>query len=150
MREPRPSEAAVSLIDLIRKREPRELATAIPAIPATNRFNGPDAPGTVARIATVAVADAFVSEGLADTLEAFEERAAIHEFDAGMPRAEAERVAWCAVACRHYRRRPQHDPVGYCCGRSDLSPVYGDTHPLRHLPADLGESCETFEWEPMA
>lgn len=83
-----------------------------------------------------------------DTREAFEERAAIREFDGGQTRAEAERVAWCEVACRHYRRRPP-DGLGCCAGgRDDLPAVYGEGNPLRHVPADLGESCPRFEWEP--
>lgn len=34
-------------------------------------------------------------------LEHFNERAAIHEFDAGMLRERAERNAWWGVFCRH-------------------------------------------------
>jgi len=82
-----------------------------------------------------------------DTREAFEERAAIREFDGGQTRSEAERVAWCEVACRHYRRRPP-DGLGCCAGgRDDLIPVYGPGHPLRHVPDDLGDSCQLFEQE---
>ena len=82
-----------------------------------------------------------------DTREAFEERAAIREFDGGLTRAEAERVAWCEVACRHYRRRPP-DGLGYCAGgRDELPAVYGEGHPLRHLPADHGLNCSAFERE---
>ncbi len=81
-----------------------------------------------------------------DTREAFEERAAIREFDGGQKRAEAEHAARCEAACRHCRRR-QPTGQGYCCGRSDLPPVYGDSHPLRHLPADLGANCPRFEPE---
>ncbi|MCK8786743.1 hypothetical protein M0638_20435 [Roseomonas sp. NAR14] len=44
-------------------------------------------------------ARAEVSPGTlqADLRDAFEERAAILEFDAGLPRAEAERLAWVEV-----------------------------------------------------
>jgi len=42
------------LADLIRKRKPREVATAIPAIPATHEG---DKKGEIAKIATVAVAN---------------------------------------------------------------------------------------------
>ncbi len=41
--------------------------------------------------------------------------------------------------CIHLRRPGA--AYGYCSIREDLAPVYGDTHPLRHCPADGGESC---------
>jgi hypothetical protein len=34
-----------------------------------------------------------------DTREAYEERAAIMEYDGGLGRDEAERLAWCGTAC---------------------------------------------------
>ena len=54
---------------------------------ATSATPGPVSTQTVARVATVAVADATGA-----TLEAVAERAAIMEYDAGIPRAEAERL----------------------------------------------------------
>jgi len=91
----------MTLSALIRgKRKSSEVATAIPAIPATDAAaDGQERVRTVARIATVAVANSskrIVSprDTAADfDSEHFEERAAIYEFDAGFPRHEAERLA---------------------------------------------------------
>ena len=77
----------MTLAALIRKRDP--VATAIHAIPATTRVA---IPGTVARIATIAVANPTDENDLKRS-EAIEERAAIIEFDSGADRAEAERLA---------------------------------------------------------
>ena len=41
--------------------------------------------------------DAHAAEVLAAVRELFEERAAIMQFDGGLPRAEAERLAWTDV-----------------------------------------------------
>ena len=45
--------------------------------------------------------------------------------------------------CAHHRR----PGIGnrYCGGRPDLPLAYGPGHPLRRLPADLGDSCQSFE-----
>lgn len=44
--------------------------------------------------------------------------------------------------CRH-RRRPGLS-LGYCGGRDDLPPAYGDHHPLRKLPDDQGVNCDRY------
>lgn len=41
--------------------------------------------------------DAHAAEALATVRELFEERAAIMQYDGGLPRAEAERLAWIDV-----------------------------------------------------
>jgi hypothetical protein len=97
----------MTLSALIRKRGTGNLATAIPAIFATHgRGNG----ATVARIATVAVANpkeektappANVSSEDEIYREAIEERAGILEFEAGYPRDEAERLAELQVQGRN-------------------------------------------------
>ena len=46
--------------------------------------------------------------------------------------------------CRHRKRPGRADP-GYCSGRDDLPKAYGDHHPLRKLPADLGASCASYQ-----
>lgn len=83
----------MTLAALIRKRDP--VATAIHAIPATT---GVAIPGTVAKIATIAVANPSDEDGLKRS-EAIEERAAIIEFDGGTGRAEAERLALLEDQC---------------------------------------------------
>lgn len=98
----------MTLSALIRgKRNSCEVATAIPAISATDEQ---DRARTVARIAIVAVANRpeakpatpapIVDAGntAADfDREWYEERAAILEFDAGLPRHKAERLAYMEV-----------------------------------------------------
>ncbi|MDR3158742.1 MAG: hypothetical protein LBU11_06960 [Zoogloeaceae bacterium] len=44
--------------------------------------------------------------------------------------------------CEHLRKPGLSD--GYCAGREDLSPAYGENHPLRQRPEDGGASCR--EW----
>jgi len=92
----------VILSELIRgKRKSEEVATAIPAISAIPPTGEA---ATVARIATIAVANRMEAKPatLAPTvthfdLEWYEERAAILEFDAGFSRHEAERLAYLEV-----------------------------------------------------
>lgn len=93
----------MTLSALIRKRDTGNLATAIPAISATQP-KGEAA--TVARIATVAVANPkeektappakLGASGTAQPFdrEAWEERAAICEHDGGLSADDAEAVAW--------------------------------------------------------
>lgn len=76
------------LLALIRKGVLRQAATAIPATGATG--DGKKT-GSVARIATVAVANSPSQETY--DLEAFAERAAIMEFDGGLARHEVELLA---------------------------------------------------------
>lgn len=45
--------------------------------------------------------------------------------------------------CQHKTTR--FSSSGYCGGRADLAPVYGEGHPLRVLPADGGVSCARFK-----
>jgi hypothetical protein len=87
--------------------------------------------------------------------EAFEERAAILEYDGGMSREEAERMAVLnagavlCFACDHLRQPGCSD--GYCSAderKDDLPLAYGRGHPLRQLPDDLGESCPAFRLNP--
>jgi len=74
---------------LIRKGGLRQVATATSATGATEEGNKAR---TVARIATVAVASPQSPEPF--DCEAFEERAAIMEFDGGLTRGEAELLAF--------------------------------------------------------
>ncbi len=53
-----------------------------------------------------------------------------------------ESAARCCSTCRH-RRRPGLS-LGYCGGRDDLPPAYGDHHPLRKLPDDEGVTCPSY------
>ena len=57
--------------------------------------------------------------------------------------ALAARVIDSCKFCAHHRR----PGIGnrYCGGRPDLPLAYGPGHPLRRLPADLGDSCQSFE-----
>lgn len=48
------------------------------------------------------------------------------------------------TTCIH-RARPGRVDVGYCAGREDLPPAYGEHHPLRQLPAGRGAACEKWE-----
>ena len=52
-------------------------------------------------------------------------------------------VATGCKSCRH-RKRPGRSDPGYCSGRDDLPKAYGDHHPLRKLPADLGATCASY------
>ena len=88
----------MTLADLIRKKSSGQVAIAIPAIPVEQSKES--AGGTVATIATIAIANPREAKTkhseLADVQaarEAFEERAAIREFDGGFNRKEAERLA---------------------------------------------------------
>jgi len=47
--------------------------------------------------------------------------------------------------CCSYRTPGLTGPYGgYCGGRDDLPPAYGDSHPLRRLPDDGGHGCENY------
>ena len=88
------------LADLIRKKSSGQVATAIPAIPAIPVAQPKELAGTVATIATIAVANPREAKTKHSEFtdahaarEAFEERAAIREFDGGFNRKEAERLA---------------------------------------------------------
>jgi hypothetical protein len=50
----------------------------------------------------------------------------------------------CCLACTHYASPGMSE--GYCGGRDDLPPAYGERHPLRKLPEDNGAICE--KWAP--
>jgi hypothetical protein len=82
--------------------------------------------------------------------EYVEERAGILEFEAGYPRAQAERMAVLdtgAVLCRacaHFHKPGHSDGFCHEDARPDLPHAYDKEHPLRQLPADLGESCPAF------
>ena len=92
------------------------VATATIATVATH---GPLTPSTVAEVATVAVAEApernptiadpveldpLSPAGQVAAFERFGERAAILEYESGLPRAEAERRARREAACERYHR----------------------------------------------
>ena len=91
----------MTLADLIRKKASGQVATAIPAIPAIPVEQSKESAwGTVATIATIAVANPREAKTKHSEFtdahaarEAFEERAAIREFDGGFNRKEAERLA---------------------------------------------------------
>lgn len=58
----------------------------------------------------------------------------------------ADPSRWLTVGCatcRHLRRPGLSE--GYCGIRADLHPAYGNTHPLRQLPDDLGQTCMVWE-----
>ena len=87
----------MSLAALIRKGGLAKVATAIPAIPA---IPVEQSKGSAATVATIAIANPREAKTkhseLADVQaarEAFEERAAIREYDGGFNRKEAERLA---------------------------------------------------------
>jgi len=48
------------------------------------------------------------------------------------------------VSCQPLRK-PGRVDVGYCAGREDLPPAYGENHPLHKLPGDKGASCKVWE-----
>ena len=99
----------MTLSALIRKRETRRPATAIPATAATEEGRKV---GTVAGVATVAVATATNAKPEPASLalesinencaEFYEERAAIMEYDGGLSREDAEAAA--RDATEKYRR----------------------------------------------
>lgn len=67
----------------------------------------------------------------ADRLEAYEERAAIMEYDGGLSRQDAERKAGTCYYCRHWRGTKSGK--GYCC--------IGFAPPVAR---NANESCEQF------
>ena len=82
--------------------------------------------------------------GEAGTCYEWQERAAIIEYEAGETREAAEQaaVAQMCAECAHFARPGRSD--GYCgapARRDYLAPAYGEGHPLRKLPDDLGASC---------
>jgi len=68
---------------------------ATPATTATRRHHGPSC---VAGVAEVAARPSPNAATLAEARDAYEERAAIREFDRGQARAEAERAALAETA----------------------------------------------------
>jgi hypothetical protein len=60
-----------------------------------------------------------------------------------LPRLKPPAVHSCRT-CTHASRPGLVEIPGYCGGRTDLPPAYGEGHPLRKLPADLGASCATW------
>jgi hypothetical protein len=72
--------------------------------------------------------------------EAFEERAAIMEFEGGLPRAEAEAAAHQCVDCEHFgRRRTCLEPVA--AGLLTEAQGYGIAWP----PAGHADTCPVFD-----
>jgi hypothetical protein len=69
----------------------------------------------------------------ADWRAEYDERAAIYEFDGHQTRAEAERMAWNAVASRWYRECGERTPPNLCAGCGE--PISGVAHVLL-LPHD--------------
>lgn len=66
----------------------------------------------------------------------------IPERDIRKPTTSTMTTASCKT-CRH-RKRPGLS-AGYCSGRGDLPGAYGVHHPLRKLPADMGEGCASYQ-----
>ena len=54
----------------------------------------------------------------ADWRAFFDERAAIAEFDGGLPRHQAEARAFACCAAKWLNRNPMHSPAGRCLARS--------------------------------
>ena len=72
--------------------------------------------------------------------EAFEERAAIMEFDGGLPRAEAEAAARQCADCEHFgRRRTCLEPVA----AGLLTKAQG--HGIAWPPAGHADACPVFD-----
>lgn len=107
-------------------------------------------PGTAAMIDSLRAAfgagmiDAAIRAGI-DGQPTFWARENGHEV--GTPHVANERPASAprCILCAHFTRPGLS--AGYCAGRTDLRPAYGDNHPLRHLPADHGRSCTAFTQE---
>ena len=148
----------MSLSNLIRKREPKEFATAIPATFATQLG---ERAATVARIATVAVAnppegktaspDDEVKVRHADRAcaEEIPEFTALMQIisagDSAVDRSEQPEGVTACRDCEHFARPGKSD--GYCAGRDDLPLAYGINHPLHKLPDDGGASCNQWRAE---
>lgn len=68
--------------------------------------------------------------------EAFDERAAIMEFDGGLPRADAERAACLCIECEHFgRRRTCLEPVAARLMRSGFGIRWPDPTRAATCPA---------------
>ena len=148
----------MSLLDLIRKREAKAFATATPATFATQLG---ERAATVARVATVAVANspegkAASPDDVANTCHADTANAAeMPEFtalmqiisagDAAVDRSDPPEGVTACRDCQHFARPGKSD--GYCGGRDDLPLAYGINHPLRKLPEDGGASCNHWRAE---
>lgn len=141
---------------MIRKRSQKNFATATPATFATHaQFNPP----TVARVATVAVANteqgqsaqpsvSFVSSFL-PTIEKITPSKNDDVFRAEIA-VDRNTSSQDCRDCIHFSLPGLSN--GYCAGRDDLPPAYGLNHPLRKLPDDDGKSCGKFQStaEPIA
>ncbi len=131
----------MTLSTLMRKGGLREVATATVATVATQ---GTDKLPTVANVAKVAVAN-FTNPATIDR-EAFEERAAIREFDGGFNRQDAERLALADLAddrihctdCANLRGR-------ICAQAAMLGASHGYTPVL-----NIARRCEGFKPRPEA
>jgi len=95
----------VSLRALIAKKCPAAVATATPATPATDQGEEGQSVATVATVAVAKSESPKPAPGIDDRRELAEERAAIIEFEGGLPRAAAERLAGFVrcVDCDHWR-----------------------------------------------
>jgi hypothetical protein len=91
---------------------------ANPANPARRQRPEPLRPTGLAELAGLAAPSDLDAETLAQTLDSFEERAAIREFDGGQMRAEAVRAALGETARAYgitpetldgHRRKPNHE-----------------------------------------
>ena len=51
----------------------------------------------------------------------------------------------CCLDCSHIRKP---GTMAYCSARPDLPPAYGEGHPLRQLPPDNGNTCQSFITQP--
>ncbi|NJM13207.1 MAG: hypothetical protein HC889_16255 [Synechococcaceae cyanobacterium SM1_2_3] len=100
-----------TLSRLIRKRADRTIATAIPAIPATPKDEGA---GTVAKIATVAIANSDSGQTANPRSDAQPAFIAVHKA-ALMTPTEKEPVAAskyvCCASCRHSVLSANTEPV---------------------------------------
>lgn len=95
----------MSLRALIAKKYPVAVATATPATTATDQGEEGQSVATVATVAVATPESPKPAFGVDDLRELAEERAAIMEFEGGLPRAAAERLAGFVrcVDCDHWR-----------------------------------------------
>lgn len=109
----------MSLRDLIRRSAPRKVATDIADTMATVSAPADAAVSEVSNLSVATPAKRERSTGgwdASDWRAYFTERAAIAEFDGGMPRAAAEAQADECCIVEWLNQNPVRSPPGMCCG----------------------------------
>jgi len=86
--------------------------------------------------------DAVAAEPLHEVRKPVRTETSIFDSSAHGPECSARASERGCSTCRH-RKKPGLS-AGYCSGRDDLPGPYGEHHPLRQLPDDMGATCASY------